>query len=385
MALNLTLKNVLDGLKARPNYPYWMRIEKGKHIGYRKVSSAVGYWLARRRIDDPKARGAASYEHKPLGQANRVFGYTEAKQVADGWFRARDGGIANGEATVKMACEQYVKDRRAEKGEATAKDAEVRFKRSVYEKPIGSVRLDKLTTGKLKEWRNALPGGKSTQDREFRSLKAALNLSVLNRLVGAERAIEWKAMKPLKKADGRRDLYLDLQQRRALIAAATGAVRDLIEAAALTGARPGELVKLQVGDYEARTKTITFRKGKTGGRAVPVSDAAAALFKKLSKDKLPTAHMLTMEDGEPWKYSTWWAEEIRGAAERARLAKGEKLPSGIVLYTLRHSWITEALRGGMATLDVARLSGTSLQMIQTHYGHLVADSARERLAQVTML
>jgi len=39
----------------------------------------------------------------------------------------------------------------------------------------------------------------------------------------------------------------------------------------------------------------------------------------------------------------------------------------------------------MSTLDVTRLVCTSLAMIEKHYGHLVADAARERLAKVTML
>jgi hypothetical protein len=39
----------------------------------------------------------------------------------------------------------------------------------------------------------------------------------------------------------------------------------------------------------------------------------------------------------------------------------------------------------MTTLDVARLCGTSVGMIEKHYGHLVASSARSRLAAVTML
>jgi hypothetical protein len=39
----------------------------------------------------------------------------------------------------------------------------------------------------------------------------------------------------------------------------------------------------------------------------------------------------------------------------------------------------------MTTLEVARLVGTSLVMIEKHYGHLVADAARERLAKVEML
>jgi hypothetical protein len=39
----------------------------------------------------------------------------------------------------------------------------------------------------------------------------------------------------------------------------------------------------------------------------------------------------------------------------------------------------------MTTLDVARLTGTSVMMIEKHYGHLVASAARERLAKVKML
>ena len=129
--------------------------------------------------------------------------------------------------------------------------------------------------------------------------------------------------------------------------------------------------------FDARTATATF-KGKTGTRDVPLSPAATALFKRLAKGKLPGAAMFTNEGGTPWEHSDW-DELIRAAADSA------KLPKGVVLYTLRHSFITEALRGGMATLDVARLTGTSLPMIQEHYGHLVADAARERLARVAML
>jgi hypothetical protein len=39
----------------------------------------------------------------------------------------------------------------------------------------------------------------------------------------------------------------------------------------------------------------------------------------------------------------------------------------------------------MTTLEVARIVGTSLTMIEKHYGHLVNDTARERLAKVQMI
>jgi integrase len=373
MATDLTAKGVLKGLAPRPSTPYWMKLEKGRHLGYRKISDANATWLARRRLEDSIAvTGSGSYEYKALGSATPAFDYTAAKRAAEAWFKGKDAGLADEIPTVETICKEYVEDRRTEKGEKTAYDAEIRFKRTVYEKPIGAVRLDKLTTKKLKDWRAAIPGTNSAKDREWRTLKAALNLAVVNRQVSADRAIEWKSVPPLAKTDGRRELFLDLKQRRALIKAANGTTRDTIEAAALTGARPGELVRLTRADVDLKLGNVTFT-GKTGTRVVPLSPAALKFFKRLCKSKLPSAPLL------PWDHSADWAWEIRDAAKRA------ELPAGVVLYTLRHSFITEALRGGMSTLDVARLTGTSLQMIQSHYGHLVADSARERLAQVTML
>jgi integrase len=375
VAVDLTSKTVLKALEPNPNTPYWMKLEKGRHIGFRKVGAVgeiVGTWLARRRIEDAQGIGSASYEQKPLGSATRTFDWDAAKRAAETWFKGRDSGIADESPTVETICKEYVEDRRTEKGDKTAYDAEIRFRRTVYKKPIGAIRIDKLTTGNLKDWRAAIPGTKAAQDREFRTLKAALNLAVINRRVSAERVIEWKAVPPHKGVDGRRELFLDLKQRRALIRAARGTTKHTIEAAALTGARPGELVGLKRTDVDLKLGTATFT-GKTGSRTVPLSPAAQKFFRKLCSGKAPETVLL------PWNHSVEWSREIRAAAKRA------KLPDGVVLYTMRHSFITEALRGGMSTLDVARLTGTSLAMIQSHYGHLVVDSARERLAAVVML
>src|SRR5260370_8822688 len=60
-----------------------------------------------------------------------------------------------------------------------------------------------------------------------------------------------------------------------------------------------------------------------------------------------------------------WHELVREAA------KGAGLPEGVCLYTLRHSFITQALMDGMATLDVARITGTSIPMITKHYRTLL--------------
>jgi integrase len=167
------------------------------------------------------------------------------------------------------------------------------------------------------------------------------------------------------------------KHRQLLLAQCDGAFGELVEAAALTGARPGELASANRSQFDNRSATVTFR-GKTGERTIPLSPAAKSLFIRVSKGKPPNAPLLAKADGTHWSKEEWH-ELVRAAAAAA------KLPADTVLYTLRHSWITEALRGGMATLDVSRLAGTSLKMIEKHYGHLVVDSARQRLARVTML
>jgi integrase len=130
-------------------------------------------------------------------------------------------------------------------------------------------------------------------------------------------------------------------------------------------------------EIQARTESITFF-AKNSPRTVPLPKAAVALFSRLAKDKLPNAWLFTREDGKPWAHSDW-DELVRDAAEKAGL------PKGVCLYTLRHSFITQALMDGMATLDVARITGTSLAMIEKHYGHLVMRAARERLESVNLL
>jgi integrase len=172
-------------------------------------------------------------------------------------------------------------------------------------------------------------------------------------------------------------LFLDVDQRRLLIRQATGSVCDLIAGMALTGARPGDLAGARRSQYDSRTKSVTFAT-KTAIRTVPLPSAAVALFDRLAHGKLPSDFLFTRDDGKPWAHSDW-DELVRAAAQRAGL------PPGVCLYTLRHSFITQSLMDGMSTLDVARISGTSLAMIERHYGHLVMNTARERLELVNLL
>ena len=374
VSLEIHKVRVRAAFQVRP-HPYWgPAIAADLAIGYRKISEEQGTWIARMRNAEP---GGPRYLFKTLGQVTADNDYEAARRAALKWGEARDAGVTEEVVTVGQACERYVEDREREKGAACAQDARKRFERTVYGTRFAAIPLAKLRTPHLKAWREGLKLSKGSADRTRVALIAALNQAVANRLVHGDAVREWRDFKPHGGPGNRRDVFLDRGQRRALLDRLQGALRDLVEAAILTGARAGELTSAKRSQFDARTGVMTFN-GKTGRRDVPLSPAAQGLFERLSRSKLPAALLLVRDDGRPWAHSDW--DEI--VVEASQLAR---LPAGVCLYTLRHSFITEAITGGMSTLDVARLAGTSLAMIEKHYGHLVASHAREKLAAVKML
>lgn len=297
--------------------------------------------------------------------------------------------------SVADACRDYVEALRKIGRTSTAGDAERRFERTVYDDRIGKISLSKLTQDDVEDWRDrvergdltalptrkgrpptAKPLSKASVNRMRTVLVAALNRAVERRKVSPDRAIEWANVKPYEKVGSRRELYLERTQRRALLAAAGEDLRDVMECIALTGCRPGDPAAVLRRDYDHRHGAVTFRT-KEHTRTVPLSPQALTLFDRLAKGKLPSAHMFT-NGGAAWNHYDW-AEQVRQASTAAGM------PEGVVLYTLRHCWITDAIVGGMDLLTVAKLAGTSLAMIEKHYGHLVHGAAREKLAKVQFL
>ena len=80
---------------------------------------------------------------------------------------------------------------------------------------------------------------------------------------------------------------------------------------------------------------------------------------------------------EAWRNDAW-KYPIKDAVKAANL------PLAASAYTLRHSVITDLIRARLPILTVAQLSGTSVAMIEKHYGHLVRDDAEEALASIAV-
>ncbi len=336
-------------------------------------------------------------QERTIGPASTVtleMARTQARillaEVAQGGAPKRD----RSRGTVADACMTYVDTLAASGRKAAATDAARRFDRTVYQDRLGKVRTANLTHRDVRDWRDRIERGdvkltvkrgrsaesrplsKATANRMRTVLVAALNWGVEQGSIAPDRAREWQRVKPHANANGRRELYLDIAQRRALLAAATPGLRDLIECVILTGCRAGDPAAVLRKHYDARAHTVVFST-KRPPSAVVLSPDASALFDRLAKDKLPAAPMFT-NGGQPWQAKEW-AQALRAAASDARL------PEKVVMYTLRHSWITDAIMGGMDLLTVARQARTSLAMIEKHYGHLVLDAARTKLAGIKFI
>jgi hypothetical protein len=119
--------------------------------------------------------------------------------------------------SVEAACREYVDDRRSEKNEACAHDADKRFERTVYGTEFGKLSVARILSLDIKKWRQVTGLSKSSQNRTMTALRAALNLAVQNRRVAADRRIEWASVRQHKGVNKRRTLFLDVDQRRLLI------------------------------------------------------------------------------------------------------------------------------------------------------------------------
>lgn len=379
-------------LKAR-HEPYWARLTVGCYLGFRKMSAAsAGAWIARfRDADDGRRekRSLGGFEHLPPS-----LRYDAAKAAAEVWF-AHLGKGGNAEPiTVKVACERYVEQLRQEGKLATATDTEQRFRRWVNDHRIGGITLQKLKTGDVVAWRKGLaatpamhqdktvkstrPRAASTLNRDMSSLRAALNLAVENGDATSDAA--WKIkLRPLKDADGRRDVYLDVVQRRALIAHAQADLASFLKALSLIPLRPGAMAALTVANFDRRLATLTIGKDKQGqDRKITLPPVTAAFFAEQCKDKLPGAPLLARADGKAWNKDSW-KYLVRAAVTAA------ELPATITAYALRHSTITDLVAlHKLDTLTVALLSGTSLAMIEKHYGHLLREHAASALASLAL-
>lgn len=354
-------------------WPYWERVVKGQFIGFYR-SAKGGTWHARISI-------AGSHDYEKL-KGEIDSDYEEMLKLALVWFKKKSL-VKDTHYTVQQAVNDYVSHLRVEKGEKSSKGVEQRLTKHLIPK-FKNNELSKLTPAQIKRWRDRLvrisddhEDARRSKDNANRILsvaKAAFNLAYRNGLVDSDRA--WKIVPSFREVGESRKLFLTDRQINDLLTHSVGGFHNLIMSAVLTGARYGELATARVHDLDKLNGTLRLE-GKTGKRDSYLSDDALAFFKEISKDRLPDAYLLVRDDGMPWGKS----HQHRPMKEAVMVAK---LPKETVFYSIRHYHISKALLAGIPAQVIAENCGTSIRMLEKHYGKFMATDRRRMMNQVKL-
>lgn len=354
------------------------------------AEDSPGSWLARCR------RPGGELVQTSIGvleQHRTHERFDKAMAAARAWFETNlhPDVVRSGPLSVREACTDYTLHVRELKGDKPADDLDARYRRWIWTDPIHKIELALLTRDIVSGFRRRMVNtpikvgskgetrerSKDTVNRDLAALRAALNFAFAQGRVLTDAA--WR--EPLKAFQGvskRRGLYLDRDQRRAMIQTAPADLRLFLTGLALLPLRPGALAALLVRDFDPRLNVLTVGHDKSGrDRRIKLPPESAAVLKTALQGKDPDAPLFTRSDGGAWNKDSWkWP--IKEAVKAA------DLPPSTTAYTLRHSVISDLVHGGLDLLTVAQISGTSVAMIEKHYGHLRADIAASALASLAL-
>jgi integrase len=369
-------------LAPRPK-PHWVDLGTGLSLGYRR-GKRDGPWIWRHYLGDGKYHSDGFAVADDLAPSNGVSILTydeaqdKARELRDAFVRQENGAPEPKKPlTVAQAVEAYVADLRARRGDPAANEARGRLGRHLL--PLLGERLvADLTEADIRGFRNNMVRDDDDEEivrrsrdsagRVLASAKAALNHTGLDDSA-------WRRVGRFEDAGVARKVILSDAQYQRLIDALEDDLRDLTETARETGARLGELQNARVRDLDLEHGTLTVRsnKGRRGAvryRDIYLPTATRTRMRRLASGKRPGDHLFLTADGLPWGKSQH-TRSFDAAVEKAGL------DPETCFYSLRHSYISQALKKGTPTQAVAKQCGTSAAMIEKHYAKFIPSDLAE--------
>jgi integrase len=379
--------------------PHWRSLERGRSLGYRRNASG-GAWIARLYV------GAGKYIEHRLGSADdtlesdgrEILSWSEAQRLAHDWFArcANEGEtrITSDRITVDQSLNSYLDWYKAHR----KAHADTKYNIEANIRPaLGSSEIRRLTKHRIEAWHRDLaalparirtragaaqkfapePGDadtlrsrKVTANRNLSILKAALNRS--HEELRLTISPVWTRVAAFKNVARPRARFLEHHEAIRLVNACDPAFRLLVQAALLTGARYGELVRLRVEDY--RQGKLLVRDSKANrARWIALAQDGAKFFAQLtagrSGGELIFLKPSRFENDAGERISGWGKnhqqEPMRAACEQARI-------SSLGFHQLRHTYASLCLMSGMPLIVLSRNLGHSdTRMVERHYGHLL--------------
>lgn len=138
---------------------------------------------------------------------------------------------------------------------------------------------------------------------------------------------------------------------------------------------------LEHRDIDRARRVLTVRGTKTlrSRREVPLTGAAYAALDGLPKVRQLSAFVFAGPKGGPFDVHNFRRREWGPAVDTGGIAKPARI------YDLRSTFASNALAAGITVYELARIMGTSVGMIEAHYGALLDtahDSLLERLEAI---
>jgi integrase len=249
---------------------------------------------------------------------------------------------------------------------------------------LGAVRLAELSPEQVCAWRLTVPEGHRFEATQ--ALRQVLN-----------RAVAWKLIddNPAKRVPnpGRRcreqrpfDSWAQIRSVAERLGPSFG---PMVVFAAATGLRPSELFALEQGDIDHAAGVVQIRRAYANGRVKQTKTRLSRRAVPLQAIALEALDQLPPREDSPLLFPNARGGHLDFRNFNRRHWKPVQRSVGIEplrdLYDLRHTYATFALRAGVPVFALSRFMGTSIAMIDLHYGHLAVDSYQHAVSLLDAL
>jgi len=205
----------------------------------------------------------------------------------------------------------------------------------------------------------------STANRYLALIRKMLNLAVDWNLIDTN---PLKGIQPFKEAPERAPTMNPEDEAR-LLEACQPWLKDIVQAALLTGARQGELLALQWTHVDFKQNLLTFEDSKSGNpRRIPLHPVLAAQLQP--RRGLPRGHVFTLDDGTPIKRHTC-SQAFRRIVRRLDL--------DLRFHDLRHIAATRMMSSGAGLLQLSSILGHKTLAMTRRYSHVSMDDMRKAM------
>lgn len=384
--------------------PYYRAIEEGLHLGYRKPRgrkgkpAIAGKWVMRRYIGDGayKVENIASADDFSDADGVLILNFSQAQAKAR-TINVQTAHEAAGIApmTVAVVLENYVQWLEQHKASGTRVRSQVACN---IEPELGSILAAKLTSEKIEKWHADLAAKpacfrlnlkgvrkvrvdetdegkrkrKVTANRSLSILKAALNRAFRQGKISSDNA--WRRVEAFEGVEAARVRFLTIDECNRFLRVGEKDFRELAEGALQSGARMGELARMDVNDFDLFSGTLHVQRSKTSrGRHIELTEEGIAFFIRQTAGRHRDEPMFLRHGERRWN-ATEQDRPNRAACTAANLEEYANF------HALRHTWASHAVMNGVSLIVVAKnLGHSTTRMVEKHYGHLSAGFVRSEI------